>query len=68
MSHSSLTHKDFPKESYETTRLLRDWAAGDRTALDELARVDECRARVVEMRYFGGLSVEETAAVLGVSP
>jgi RNA polymerase sigma factor (TIGR02999 family) len=37
-------------------------------ALEELARVDDRRARVVEMRYFGGLSVEETAAVLHVSP
>jgi RNA polymerase sigma factor (TIGR02999 family) len=36
-------------------------------ALEELARVDERRARVVEMRHFGGLSVEETAAVLHVS-
>lgn len=36
-------------------------------ALDELARVDERRARVVEMRYFGGLSVEETATALAVS-
>ena len=37
-------------------------------ALEELARVDKRRAQVVEMRYFGGLSVEETAAALGVSP
>jgi RNA polymerase sigma factor (TIGR02999 family) len=37
-------------------------------ALDELTRVDQRRARVVEMRYFGGLSVDETAAALGVSP
>jgi RNA polymerase sigma factor (TIGR02999 family) len=37
-------------------------------ALEELARVDDRRGRVVEMRYFGGLSVEETAAVLHVSP
>jgi RNA polymerase sigma-70 factor, ECF subfamily len=36
-------------------------------ALEELARVDERRARVVEMRYFGGLSVEESAAALNVS-
>ena len=36
-------------------------------ALEELARVDERRARVVEMRYFGGLSVEETATALHVS-
>jgi RNA polymerase sigma factor (TIGR02999 family) len=36
-------------------------------ALEELGRVDERRARVVEMRYFGGLSVEETATALHVS-
>src|SRR5215469_4632079 len=36
-------------------------------ALEELACVDERRARVVEMRYFGGLSVEETASALHVS-
>ena len=32
-----------------------------------LPRVDERKSRVVELRYFGGLSVEETATVLGVS-
>jgi RNA polymerase sigma factor (TIGR02999 family) len=37
-------------------------------ALTELARLDPRRGRVVEMRYFGGMSVEETAAVLDVSP
>jgi RNA polymerase sigma factor (TIGR02999 family) len=37
-------------------------------ALDRLARLDERKARVVEMRFFGGLSVEETAAVLRISP
>jgi RNA polymerase sigma-70 factor, ECF subfamily len=37
-------------------------------ALDSLARFDVRKARVVEMRFFGGLSVEETAATLGVSP
>jgi RNA polymerase sigma factor (TIGR02999 family) len=36
-------------------------------ALDELAQSDPRKARVVELRYFGGLSVEETAAVLKVS-
>jgi DNA-directed RNA polymerase specialized sigma24 family protein len=33
-----------------------------------LATVDERKARVVEMRFFGGMSVEETAALLEVSP
>ena len=36
-------------------------------ALAALARFDERKSRVVEMRYFGGLSVEETAEVLNVS-
>ena len=30
--------------------------------------MDERKSKVVEMRFFGGLSVEETAAALGVSP
>ena len=37
-------------------------------ALDALARVDGRKAQVVEMRFFGGLSIEETAEALGVSP
>jgi RNA polymerase sigma-70 factor, ECF subfamily len=35
--------------------------------LDALARIDGRKSRVVELRYFGGLSIEETAEVLGVS-
>lgn len=37
-------------------------------ALDRLAAIDEQQARVVELRFFSGLSVEETATALGVSP
>ncbi|MEM1055602.1 MAG: ECF-type sigma factor [Bacteroidota bacterium] len=37
-------------------------------ALDRLATVDERAARVVECRFFGGLTVEETAAALDLSP
>ena len=37
-------------------------------ALEGLARIDPRRARVVELRYFGELTVEETADVLHVSP
>lgn len=37
-------------------------------ALTELARFDPRRSRVVEMRYFGGMSMEETATVLNLSP
>ncbi len=37
-------------------------------ALEELARLDEQQSRIVELRYFGGLSIEETATITGVSP
>lgn len=36
-------------------------------ALQALAKMDEQKARIVELRYFGGLSIEETAEVMGVS-
>jgi RNA polymerase sigma factor (TIGR02999 family) len=36
-------------------------------ALKELARIDERQSRIVELRYFAGLSIEETSEVLGVS-
>jgi RNA polymerase sigma-70 factor (ECF subfamily) len=36
-------------------------------ALNQLAKTDDRKARIVELRYFGGLTVEETAAVLKVS-
>jgi len=37
-------------------------------ALASLSKIDPRKGRVVELRYFGGLSVEETAEVLGISP
>ncbi len=36
--------------------------------LDELQRLDPRQARIVELRYFGGLSIEETAHTLELSP
>jgi RNA polymerase sigma factor (TIGR02999 family) len=36
-------------------------------ALDDLAKLDERHAKIVELRFFGGLSVPEVASVLGVS-
>lgn len=45
--------------------------AADLVALDDaltnLAAIDPRKSRIVEMRYFGGMSVEETASILGVS-
>ena len=37
-------------------------------SLEALARVSERQARIVEMRWFGGLTVPEIASVLGVVP
>jgi RNA polymerase sigma factor (TIGR02999 family) len=44
-----------------------DVVALDR-ALSDLARLDPQQAKIVELRYFGGLSVEETADALDISP
>ena len=37
-------------------------------SLERLEQIDERQCKVVELRFFGGLTVEETAEVLGVSP
>jgi RNA polymerase sigma factor (TIGR02999 family) len=37
-------------------------------ALNGLARLDPQQSRIVELRFFGGLSIEETAEVMGLSP
>jgi RNA polymerase sigma factor (TIGR02999 family) len=37
-------------------------------ALEQLTTLDSRKAQIVELRFFGGLSIEETAEVLGVSP
>jgi RNA polymerase sigma factor (TIGR02999 family) len=50
----------------ETERAAELCALDD--ALNALASIDARRARVIELRYFGGFSVEETAEVLHVSP
>ena len=54
-------------EALLTPQPGRDLVALD-DALSALATVDARKSRVVEMRFFGGLSVEETAEVLHVSP
>ena len=57
--------------SLDETKVAIEERAAELIALDEalksLAEFDERKSRVVEMRFFGGLSVEETAAALGVS-
>lgn len=59
--HVSLAEGPEPAQ-YSSHRLL---ALDD--ALKELAVADQRKARVVELRHFGGLSVEETATVLDIS-
>ena len=50
-----------------TNEPREDFVALD-DALEALAKFDERKSRVIELRFFGGLSVEETASVLKVSP
>jgi RNA polymerase sigma factor (TIGR02999 family) len=58
--------------SFEEAAVVGGGRAADLVALDDamnaLARLDARKAQVVEMRFFGGLSVEETAEMLKVSP
>jgi RNA polymerase sigma-70 factor, ECF subfamily len=58
--------------SLEETAIVDGERGTDLVALDDamatLARLDARKVQVVEMRFFGGLSVEETAAVLKISP
>ena len=57
--------------SIENTEIVAESPSPDVIALDDalknLATFDERKSRIVELRFFGGLSVEETAEVLGVS-
>jgi RNA polymerase sigma factor (TIGR02999 family) len=55
-----VVHLNLSQESDKQLIALND-------ALDELAQGDQRKARVVELRYFGGLNVRDTAAVLQVS-
>jgi RNA polymerase sigma factor (sigma-70 family) len=56
---------------FKDTLNYSDDKAGDLVALDDalraLAAFDGRKARIIELRYFGGLSLEETAEALGVS-
>lgn len=61
-----------PHVALDEAAVLAGGGASELVALDEALRgleeVDAQKARVVELRYFGGLSIEETADVLGISP
>jgi RNA polymerase sigma factor (TIGR02999 family) len=53
---------DVPVDSSRLDLLALD------NALEELAAFDPQQSRIVEAKFFGGLSIEETAAVTGISP
>jgi RNA polymerase sigma factor (TIGR02999 family) len=59
------------KVSLDEVNVMSAERASELVALDEalaaLQLLDERKARVIELRYFGGFSLEETAAVLDVS-
>jgi len=61
------TRVTFDEALAVTNEPREDFVALD-DALDALAAFDARKSRVVELRFFGGLSVEETASVLNVSP
>lgn len=69
--HNLKRGRDVQHVSLEETAVVGGELSLDFVALDkamiELARVDPRKVQVVEMRFFGGLSVEETAEVLKVS-
>src|SRR5206468_10186864 len=59
------------KLSLDDVQLFSEERSHELLALDEslrqLAQLDERQSRIVELRIFGGLTVDETAAVLGIS-
>ncbi|HEY6402527.1 MAG TPA: ECF-type sigma factor, partial [Blastocatellia bacterium] len=70
--HASKRGGEAHQVSLDEALVISEERAADLVALDEamneLAALDPRRSRVVELRYFGGLSVEETAEVLKISP
>jgi len=62
---------DSQKTSLEDAAIVSPVRGADVVALDEaltkLAEIDERKSRIVELRYFGGLTIEETANVMKIS-
>lgn len=72
LKHGGETQRVAFEDATKEPALMSQPRAAELLALDEalaeLATLDPRKGRVVELRYFGGLSLEETAAVLEVSP
>ena len=60
------------KISFDAALIVTTEKDTDLLALDEalksLAQIDERKSKIVELRFFGGLSVEETAEVMKIAP
>lgn len=56
----------FAEDLHSPAAVTVDWISLDQ-ALEALQALDPRKSRMVELRFFGGLSVEETAEVLGIS-
>jgi RNA polymerase sigma factor (TIGR02999 family) len=63
---SGMTHVDIDDQTMQSPARSVDLMALDE-ALEHLAKIDPQRGRIVELKYFGGLSNEESANVLGIS-
>jgi RNA polymerase sigma factor (TIGR02999 family) len=70
--HAAKRGGDVGKVYLEESAIVVKGRAADVVALDDamkrLAEIDPQQARLVELRFFGGLNIEETASVLGTSP
>ena len=63
---------NFPHVPLEDVNILSDEKSAELIALDEalerLAKIDPLKCTIVEMRYFGGLTIEEISKILGFAP
>ena len=70
--HSQKRGGDAARVTFDEALVVTNEPAQDFVALDDalqaLAKFDERKSRVIELRFFGGMSVEETASALKVSP
>jgi RNA polymerase sigma factor (TIGR02999 family) len=63
-SGGKVSLEDIEETSFEVNQQLLELDA----ALTELGSFDPTQAKVVELRYFGGMTIEETAEVMNISP
>jgi RNA polymerase sigma factor (TIGR02999 family) len=63
---------NFPHVPLEDVNILSDEKSAELIALDEalerLAKIDPLKCTIVEMRYFGGLTIEEISKIIGFAP